>query len=623
MLLKTLTSAFVIFVAIFCQLSSAAHADEHLEDVDGNVKKVEYYLQLDKENLPDKEILSLTSQLIKNRHYYDQTTIAKAYILLADIAVNRGDLAKAFQFSQDGLGLNISEPAIKLNLLLKSASSYYAKGKFQQVKKVSDEIIVLAKDETLITYRLKGLGYRAVVFALIVDYPSALKDLQQIESILEEHQEFLDHIDLLEILATAHHYLSDYETAISMHLKLLNLRYKFAKTNDIGNSYFALASAYRQLNRFNDAYDAFWQAKQEAVKTNSPIKQGYAELGLGEVLYSQQSYQQAFDRLTLAEQLFSGRNLSKPYLSTLIVLAKVNLKLGNKTQAYKLLMRAEFTAKHLDLSAEQIELYKLLSEMYEDQNEQGKAWQMLNQYITLYSVREGQRQSIFEKQLKADQASQHNRKVTLQLALKSEFQAQFAEKFRKNKQFTDILILIILALIILLFISLIRKRNDNYTQFQHDHDVPLSVLPNSSQTKIIYQKSYKMARKYQYKLSVGYLLIHNWQELTFKCNKKELNEVKSTLATVINEYKGEFDLAGILNRGEYILIFPHQDKEQVEKLVAALTEALKVRFFANLGEIAVNIDYALDTLNVQDIDPFIFLSRLTESIKNKVSQVNP
>ena len=57
--------------------------------------------------------------------------------------------------------------------------------------------------------------------ALIVDYANASKDLAQIEKILDIHQEFLDHIDLLEILATAHHYLSDYETAISMHLKLI------------------------------------------------------------------------------------------------------------------------------------------------------------------------------------------------------------------------------------------------------------------------------------------------------------------------------------------------------------------------------------------------------------------
>lgn len=615
LIFRNFTHQLLLFIslAIFPFYSQAAN--ELLEDIEGNLEKIETFLQVDSEDLPHQEVLALTSHIIQQRHYYDQTTLAKSYILLADIAINRGDLAKALQFSQDGLSLNITEPLIKLNLLLKTASGYYAKGKFQEVKRIADSIILLAKDENLINYRLKALGYRAVVYALIVDYANASKDLAQIETILDIHQEFLDHIDLLEILATAHHYLSDYETAISMHLKLLNLRYRFAKTSDIGNSYFALASAYKQLNRLDDAYDAFWQAKKASEAANSPIKQAYAELGLGEVLFQQKNYHQAFEHLSKAKQLFSGRNLSKPYLSTLITLAKVNVQLNKHQVADQLLVRAEYIAKHLDLSVEQIELYQLLSEMYAKQNQQKKAWQMLNRYITLYRELNKQRHSIFEQQLQTAQASQHNRKVTLQLALKSELQAQYAEKFRQRKQLTDLLVLIIIILTSLLLVTLLKRRHQRLSDSQNDIEQPLHMLPNSAQTKQLYQKSYKMARKYQYKLSVAYLIIHNWQELTFKCNKKELNEVCNTLATVINEYKGEFDLAGLLNDGEYILIFPHQDKEQVNKLVSALTEALKVRFFANLGEVAVNINYGLETLNVQDIDPFIFLSRLTESVK--------
>ena len=314
--------------------------------------------------------------------------------------------------------------------------------------------------------------------------------------------------------------------------------------------------------------------------------------------------------------MFSGRNLSKPYLSTLIVLAKVNLILNNKNIAYKQLIRAEYISKHLDLSVEQIELYQLLSQMYAEQKQQNKAWYMLNKYITQYRQFNDQRHSIFEQQRQTQQASQQNRKVTLQLALKSELQAQYAEKFRKRKRTTDVLIIIVIALLFILTLSKLQMRKQRLSDSHNEIEQPLHVLPNSRQTKQLYQKSYKMARKYQYKLSVAYLIIHNWQELTFKCNKKELKEVTHTIATVINEYKGEFDSAGLLNSGEYILIFPHQEKEQVQKLVDALTEALKVRFFANLGEVAVNINYALDTLNIQDIDPFIFLSRLTESIKN-------
>lgn len=610
-----ITNKLISLVLCFLILASpsvlANKANENIENIEQNVAKIESFLRLEKENLPHQTVLNLTSHIIKKRRFYDQTTIAKAYVLLADIAINRGDLAKAFQFAQDGLGLNITEQHIRLNLLLKTVSGYYAKGKFQQVKTISEQILSLAKDETSINFRLKALGYRAVVFALIVDYPNALKDLQQIEKILDEHNELTDHIELLEILATAHHYLGDYETAISIHLKLLNMRYKSSNASNIGNSYYALASAYRQLNRLDDAYDAFWQAKQVALTLKSPIKSAYAELGLGEVLLKQEEYHQALEHLIDAEKLFNGRNLSKPYLSTLIALAKTQQKLKNTKAAHQLLIRAKLIAQHIELTIEQTELYQLLSEMYAAQNKQQQAWEMLNKYITVYREFNQHRQSYIEKQFEVQQSSQHNRKVTLQLALKSELQTQYADKIAQKEQRINTLIIVILGLIGILIFILLKYRRQQI----NDLELPIYSLANSSQTKQIYQKSYKMARKFQYPLSIGYLLIHNWHDLTYKCNKKELTEVKHTIATVINEYKGEFDLAGLLNEGEYLLIFPHQNSEQVKKLVIALNEALKVRFFANLGEIAVNINYALDTLTAQDIDPFIFLSHLTESIK--------
>lgn len=612
--LKTTGQLFLLCIAFI----TYSHADvndgqNRLNNIEENLAEIEHFLTLKTMQLPTKDVLALSSHIIEKRNFYNENTIAKAYVLLSDIALNRGDLAKAFQFATDGLGLNISEPLIKLNLQLKTVEGYYAKGKFQDVKKVADEMILFTKDESFISYRLKALGYRAVFYAFIVDYPSALTDLKQIEEILDIHQQFSDHIDLLEILATAHHYLSDYETAISIHLKLLNLRYQVAQIDDIGDSYFALASAYRQLNKLDDAYDTFWQAQQHAKKIQSPIQQAYAELGLGEVLLLQNAHRESLTHLNQAQQLFRGHNLSKPYLSTLIFLAKVHLALNNTEQAYHFLSKAEYLAKSISLSTEQIDLYQLLSNMYSQLNQQEKAWVMLNKYISLYRNTESQRKTFLETQKKADRASQQNRKATLELALRSELQAQYITKSKKESQVTNQLwgIIVILSITILILLWLYRKQ----THEKNDTEQQINTIANSEQTKQMYQSAYKMARKYQYTLSVAYLVIHNWQDLTFKSNRKELAEVSNTIATVINEYKNEFDLAGLLNEGQYLLIFPHQREEDVEKLVAALSEALKVRFFANLGEVVVNINYTLDTLNVQDIDPFIFLSRLIDSVK--------
>ena len=153
-----------------------------------------------------------------------------------------------------------------------------------------------------------------------------------------------------------------------------------------------------------------------------------------------------------------------------------------------------------------------------------------------------------------------------------------------------------------------RKQHYDYEQLER----PSYVLASPAQTKYIYHRAFKKARKYEYPLTVGYVVIANWQDLTFSFNKKVINEVRRTIATLINEHLGEFDQAGQINEGEYIVLYPHQTKEQGEAEFEKLLQAIKVRFFANLGEFSVNIRYSLDSPCIQDIDPYIFLSRLSD-----------
>lgn len=135
------------------------------------------------------------------------------------------------------------------------------------------------------------------------------------------------------------------------------------------------------------------------------------------------------------------------------------------------------------------------------------------------------------------------------------------------------------------------------------------------QTKQLYQTNFNMARKYDYPLTLGYISITNWQELSFQFNKKTVSEVSRGISSLINEHLNEFENAGLINDGEYLLFFPHQNIDEVTKTIETLISALKLRFFANLGEFSVIIAYSIENPDFQDIDPYIFLSRLSDSIK--------
>jgi|GEM_PF-759046 len=611
----------IVILLLLCLFSfSSVSANQTVvadSEVEENIHKVQLYLSMDKETLPYEEVVALSSSIIQNRKLYTGNIVAKVYVLLADAATNKGDVARAFQFARDGLSLTSIDRSIRLNLLLKVAAGYYVKGKFHQVHSVAEQVIDLSEQQIDIQYRLIALSYRAVAFALMAQHEKALTDLQTVENLILKYQQFADHIELLEILAIAHYYLGDYHTAITIHQKLLKLRSGLSRTDNIENTYYNLAGAYRQLGKLDDAYHAYWEAKKHAEESHSPIRIAYAQLGLGEVQLLQADYALAFDSLSRAEKLFQGQNLTKPYLSALIALAKAALHTGRQDYAYQLLSQAELLAENIELTSEQIDLYQLLSDMYEAERDYEKSLTLLNKYFVLYQQFNISKISSTIAIENEKLASNKSRELAIKLAEKSELRADFSRKFQRQQKVIFVLVSLI-VIMLFIFVWLWFKRRARQLNLAYDEvEKPAHHLASPTETKLFYQTAYKMARKYEYPLAIGYMSVENWKELSYRFNKKTINEVAKTIATLINEYVGEFDYAGLINEGEYLFLSPHQSNLDMQIILEKLAKALEVRFFANLGEFSVNIQYAFDTPSIQDIDPYIFLSRLSEAVKQK------
>ena len=595
-----------------CLWAFNLNAQQTRDQVLENTDRVTQMYAMDKEILPYDEVVGLATEIVQHRQLYNKEVIAKSYVLLAEVAENKGDAARSFQFAVDGLTYKPLPAEIQLNLEIKLASGYFAKGMYRNVFHFVEQALKLAKDKEIIKYQLLALGYRAMANALVGNEKKASADLVSIKLLIDTHQQYAEHLELLDIIAISYHYLGDYKTAMEMHERILKLRFALNKMNGIEETYYNLAGAYLQFGKYDDAYNAFWEVKQIAETNNWPIKRAYAELGIGKVFLGQEDYKQAYPALVEAENSFKGQNLNKPYLSALTALAKVSLATNRKEFGYELLSIAEELMQIAELTSEQIELYALLAKKYEEQGQPELALARLNQYVKL--------QHQFYKDTKmhiihtpeAPKFKESNKNIALNLARSYEEHTEYSEKLAIQKKYLSILAITVILLLVVLIVQWLsyRSKKQNYVYEQIER--PVYIVANPAQTKYIYHRAFKKARKYEYPLSVGYLTIANWQDLTFSFNKKVINEVNRTIATLINEHLGEFDQSGQISEGEYILLYPHQTIEEANVLFEKLLEALKVRFFANLGEFSVNIRYSVGSPNVQDIDPYIFLSRLSD-----------
>jgi tetratricopeptide (TPR) repeat protein len=602
----------LIFIS-FTFINASAFSASNTE-IQQNIIQINRYFDAEKETLDYDDVVKLSRKIIQNRQFYNNNIVAKVFLLLADAASSKGDLARAMQFALDGKSLVAIEKSLELPLLLKIAKGYYIKGKFHRVKDIAQQAVSLASQINNIPFLLKALSFRAMANALIGEHQLALNDLQQVELLLADNREFSDHIDLLEVLAIAHFYLNDHQAAVTFYNRILKLRFELSQKNNIGLTYYSLARSYVKLAQLDNAYNAYWEAKQHAVAKNAPIRIAYAQLGLGQVLLLQQQQQLAFVALKEAEQLFHGQNLTKPYLSTLIALAKVTMLLDKNQLSFQYLEQAVAISENVELTNEQIELYLLLSTMHQKRKEFEKALIAQQEYVKKYkhfvshNVRE---------QANGYSLSAQSRQLSLNLAEESELRAYFSTKFTNQELIINLLIVVLILLLMFALYLSLKLRAFKLNQAYEDIEKPIDFLASPSQTKKLYQRHYKMARKYEFPLIIGYLSVDNWQELTFHFSKKIVNEVAGVLATLVNEHSGEFDQVGLINEGEYLFLCPYQTSEDLQVKLAQLTKALKLRFFANLGDFSIKISYAYQTPSIQDIDPYIFLSRLSEATRTE------
>ena len=591
-------------------LSFYANAADSKTELERYTNKIEQYYSADITTVSFDDIIQLSTEIVPNRHLYEPNTLAKTYSLLAQIAYIRGESSRSYQLTLFGLTYQPVRPEVTLNLKLRLVAGYFFNNQYEEVLEVIEDVIISAEQEKNNAYRIQALGYRAMAKALLGLHDESQADLLAVEKVINNNQYYANFTKLYEILAISQHYLGNNDAALRLYEKVLNQRFKLESLLGIETTYIQLGEAYLNMKRLDDAYNAFWEAKKYARDFQLPIKVAYADLGLGKVLIKQQRYETAFKTLVEAENSFKGRSLTGPYLSTLIELIVASQETNRVEYANQLLLQASEIIQATEIRPNQTQLYPLLSQYFREQGDLETAYSMLQKYIEVES-----KQSDFlvlNRQTNTGNEAEQSTAQALKVVEMSENKSTLNEQVAQKSQVIFLLLITCALFFVIIVFQWFTMRTQRLRQAYEQDERPSHELSQPHETKRMFHSAFKMARKYEYPISIGYIEVSNWSDLTFQYNKKIVGEVSKTIATIINENLGEFDNAGQINNGQYLIIYPHQRNEDSLKKMDKIVDALKVRFFANLGEFSVNIVFSLDAPNVQDIDPYIFLSRLID-----------
>lgn len=562
-------------------------------------------------------------KILPNRQYYANDVIAKVYLLLARAALNQGDIDKVADYVQQGLSANGVDKRVNLALQLKLAEVYIDNQQPQKLLSLTELAVKESQLSTSLKYQLLALSYRSVAYAMQGKHRNALKDLQQVERGLSDSV-LIEHIDLLTILAKAYHQLEDYQTSRIMLLKVLKLSTQVNKNQKLAQTHLYLGFAYFHLQRFDDAYNAFWESKNYAQKQQASILVAHANKWLGIVLVKQKQFQDAFFPLSLAIDSYEKHNLRMGQVEAIIAMAKARLEFKQTAEGYNLLNKAKDILNGDNVSTDFTGFYRMVAEMHfaERRYQMAYQWQEKHSRILLKKVNNKNKtgtiaaglSELFIESGEAQSLLDSSKVLAINLAEQSELSKNLSKKYKQQGIIIFVLSLILFILIVLTGIFLLNAKHNKKTIGNEGLNKNKQYFATSMQTKQHYQLVFNKAKKFHYPLNVVYLTVENWQTLTFHFNKKNIAEVKNEIASLFNSQMAEFDFAGQLNEGEYLLLFEHQTLEEVEVKLTKLVQAINTRSFANLGNFSLMIKYSLKVPDYKDIDPYLFLASTIEMI---------
>jgi len=617
-------SALVLTYALLSISFSTFAAEKEPVTQEQLISQIESLFLADVETLSYSEIVELGNKIVIQRELYPSETLAKTYLLLANVAKNKGELETAFQFIQDGLAVSTPHAKTNLDLQITLAGIHAAQNQPKTLLKNAQQAIDMQENKENSLYFLIALSYRSVAFAMLAQHKKALADLQNIASVINKTPAFAEDARLLAILADIYYYLGDYQTALTVQLKVLELRFNLNKLGNVNQTYYHIANAYYHLHRFDDAYNAYWEAKKYAKKKNAPIYIAYANQGLGLTLFHQKQYNNAKVKIQAAKSLFYQHNLAKPYLETLVTLIQIGQATEQDKNTISLVLEAEKIIRNIAPTDSYIILYQILAQTYMLDKDIDRAYFWQKKYsAALLKMNESTPLGYrlppidilnLDKPNSIDTKNQSHQPTSKSLD-QSELIASLTTK--NEQQHTLIFTLSIMTFLFVGIIVFLWLKNNTkkLTTIDEEREIPANISTCPIQTKKLYQKNFNMAKQYSYPLTLGYISISNWQELAFQFNKKVVAEVTGEIAKLISKYIREFDTAGLISEGEYLILFSHQEKANAELAMEKILSVLKLRFFANLGKFSLTITYSTESPSIDDTDADIFLDQLRDLTK--------
>ncbi len=371
------------------------------------------------------------------------------------------DIAGQYAALCQNIAENLDDSLLLADSYILLGKTYMAQGTYFMATQVFFKALDIyrnANQQTQIANTLLNIA-ETYIYQDIADI--ALEKLSEAERIFLDKHDTTGVAKVLYFKGLA--YMSDDEyTAINYLKEALNLFEKLNLPGEKAKVLYALGKIYYSLEDFDSAKFFTANAEKFFSEQNDTLNLAKTYLLFSKIFYQNGNYKKSGDLLDKAIKLFNSFHRSKYLTDALILKSQIAINQKDYNKATEILDTALLIAENYRLLEEKTKIYKILSNLYEEQNNLSKAIEYYHLYVSaleeLYDFRKIQQFSSVQMNLE----NQTKAKELELFKMQTEKQRVEMERsqYRRNMIYGAVITFLTLILIVFLIIRN-REKNKN------------------------------------------------------------------------------------------------------------------------------------------------------------------
>ncbi|WP_438862514.1 diguanylate cyclase [Neptunicella sp.] len=423
--------------------------------------------------------------------------------------------------------------------------------------------------------KLDALYVRAALLTSLVDYPSALSDLQQANELVPQQGSTISKGQVASAIALVYEYRREAQLSIPYFEQAVNYHQSQDEWQELSIALYGLGRANKNIGKTELGRSQLTQSAEIAQQVNDVQGVAYALKELAGLNISEQHFVLAEKQLLEAQEIFDRANNPYMQLDVASSLLELALATNQPERANQYLLQARYYLDPETMPIQKIALDEQAARVTALMGNYPLAYEQLEQTVKakqkIYNQQSTEQLHQLRSQYELETKEQKNQ------LLERQNQLQKMSLAAQQRQYINLWVMFGFALLICLLLAILVYRNQqNKRRLIHLANVDgLTGLLNRRKALEMLQLQFDLAQRHKFPLCVVIIDLDLFKQINDKFGHAIGDKVLQGFGQLCLATFRHTDVIGRIGGEEFLIALPHTEQPSAESLLHSLSHQVQ------------------------------------------------